>query len=358
MRTLGLTITTEIFEKMRESLFATAPDEGAGYLLCKEYSCFDPWRKEKARRFIVVDFVPISPEDVVSRSHTSITWRTNSFVQALNSAESQGCKLAIVHSHPNGPAGFSQQDDGNESMLWSICRNRRGRSVEFLSVVLTGDNKIRGRIIRGKQAFDDIELTKVIGNRYLIDYPGRGEVEPEDIFDRQTRLLGREFTADMRALRFGVVGCGGTGSPLAHMLARQGAGHVLLIDKDRLDRTGSHRVHLTTLKDAIANAYKVAVISREIRRIGLKTQVAMVQEWVSATDAFEALKSCDIIFGCTDDNHGRIIINRFAYFYMTPVFDMGLKIKPSKEKPGVFDAFDGRVTVSYTHLTLPTNREV
>ena len=345
MKTLGLTITNEVFETMRASLLATAPEEGAGYLLCKEYSCFEPWRKEKARRFIATEFIPVNPEDVVCRSHTSITWRTNSFVQALKEAENKGCKLAIVHSHPNGPADFSVQDDSNEGMLWSICRNRRGRSVEFLSIVLTGDSKIRGRVVRGKDVFDDIELIKVIGNSYLIDYPGRGEGTQDDIFDRQIRLLGKEFTEDMRALRWGIVGCGGTGSPLAHMLARQGAGHILLIDKDKLDRTSSHRVHLTTIKDAMAGAYKAAVLAREIKRIGLKTQLAMVQEWVNATDAFEALKSCDIIFGCTDDNHGRIIINRFAYFYMTPVFDMGLKIKPSKNKPGSFDAFDGRVTV-------------
>lgn len=345
MKTLGLTITDELFKKMRESLFATAPEEGAGYLLCKEYTCFDPWRKEKARRFVAVDFIPVSAEDVVSRSHSSITWRTNSFVQALKAAENQGCKLAIVHTHPHGPAGFSQQDDTNESMLWSICRNRRGKWVEFLSVVITSDNEIRGRVVKGKHGFDDIELVKVIGNRYLIDFPGRGEGVAEDVFDRQIRLLGKEFMSDLRALRIAVIGCGGTGSPIAHMLARIGAGHVLLIDKDRLDRTGSHRVHLTTFRDAIANAYKVAVLAREIRRIGLKTQVAMIQEWVSAADAFEALKSCDIIFGCTDDNHGRIVINRFAYFYMTPVFDMGLKIKPSKDKPGLFDAFDGRVTI-------------
>lgn len=346
MKTLGLTITKELYEKLHASLFSTAPEEDAGYLLCKEYTCFDPWRKEKARRFVAVDFIPISAEDVVSRSHSSITWRTNSFVQALKLAESKGCKIAIVHTHPNGPAGFSHQDDVNESMLWSICRNRRGKWVEFLSVVITSSNEIRGRVIKGKNRFDEIELVKVIGNRYMIDFPRRGNDRVvEDIFDRQIRLLGKEFMSDMQALRIGVVGCGGTGSPVAHMLARMGAGNIILIDKDRLDRTNSHRVHLTTLKDAIAKAYKVAVIAREIRRIGLKTQVAMIQEWVNAIDAFEALKSCDIIFGCTDDNYGRIILNRFAYFYITPVFDMGLKIKVSKDNPGSFEAFDGRVTI-------------
>lgn len=345
MKTIGLTITDEVFEKLRGSLFAELPEESAGYLLCKEFTCFEPWRKEKARRFVAIDFIPLAPEDVLSRSHTSISWLTNSFVQALKTAENRDCHLAVVHTHPAGPAGFSEQDDANESRLWSICKNRRGPGAEFISLVMTGDNKIRGRVVKGKFNFDEIELIKVLGNRYLVDFPNRGEGVPEEIFDRQIRLLGKEFTADMRALRFGVVGCGGTGSPIAHLLARQGAGRILVVDRDRLDASSCHRVHLTSVRDARTKAHKVAVIAREIRRIGLKTQVAMVPEWASSTDAFEALKSCDIIFGCTDDNHGRIVLNRFAYFYMIPTFDLGLKIKPDKEKPGLFEAFDGRVTI-------------
>ena len=115
----------------------------------------------------------------------------------------------------------------------------------------------------------------MLGNRYLVDFPHRGEGVPEEIFDRQIRLMGKEFTADMRALRFGVVGCGGTGSPIAHLLARRGAGRILVVDRDRLDASSCHRVHLTSVRDARTKACKVAVIAREIRRIGLKTQVAM-----------------------------------------------------------------------------------
>ncbi len=40
--------------------------------------------------------------------------------------------------------------------------------------------------------------------------------------------------------------------------------------------------------------------------------------WASSADMRDALKSCDFIFGCTDDHAGRIMLNRLAYFFGFP----------------------------------------
>ena len=50
-------------------------------------------------------------------------------------------------------------------------------------------------------------------------------------------------------------------------------------------------------------------------------------------------------FGCTDDHEGRLFLNRFAYYYLVPVIDIGLAIEVDDADPPAIRAFDGRVTV-------------
>ena len=47
--------------------------------------------------------------------------------------------------------------------------------------------------------------------------------------------------------------------------------------------------------------------------------------------AVTPLKACDVIFGCTDDHDGRLMLNRLAYFYLIRVIDMGLAIDPAPD---------------------------
>ena len=52
-----------------------------------------------------------------------------------------------------------------------------------------------------------------------------------------------------------------------------------------------------------------------------------------------------MIFGCTDDHEGRLFLNRFAYYYLVPVIDIGLAIDVDDGVPPSVKALDGRVTV-------------
>jgi molybdopterin/thiamine biosynthesis adenylyltransferase len=53
------------------------------------------------------------------------------------------------------------------------------------------------------------------------------------------------------------------------------------------------------------------------------------------------------VFGCTDDHEGRFLLNRFAYFYLAPVIDLGLAIQVTNSDPPRVQALDGRVTVLF-----------
>ena len=88
---------------------------------------------------------------------------------------------------------------------------------------------------------------------------------------------------------------------------------------------------------------KVEVLAREIAGMALGTRVVPLQAWVGDPEARDALKSCDIIFGCTDDHDGRLLLNRLAYFYLVPVIDLGLAIEAMPD--GGMKDLTGRVTL-------------
>jgi len=146
-------------------------------------------------------------------------------------------------------------------------------------------------------------------------------------------------------LRAGVIGCGGTGSAVAMLLPRLGIGNVLLIDNDIVDATNLNRLHGARQADADAIRPKVEVVGRAIAELGLGTRVVTIEAWVGDPGCRDALRSCDIVFACTDDNEGRMLLNRLALFYVIPVIDLGLAIQVGEGEPPEVKALDGRVTV-------------
>ena len=145
-------------------------------------------------------------------------------------------------------------------------------------------------------------------------------------------------------MRVGIVGCGGTGSALAMLLSRLGVGQIALFDNDIVEASNLNRLHGATQSDADAMSMKVDVVARSISHMGLGVRAAAFRGWVGDESNRDALRSCDVVFGCTDDHDGRMFLNRFAYYYLVPVIDMGLA-DVSDSNPPTIDAMEGRVTV-------------
>jgi hypothetical protein len=54
------------------------------------------------------------------------------------------------------------------------------------------------------------------------------------------------------------------------------------------------------------------------------------------------LIGCDLVFGCTDDNAGRLVLSRLATYLLTPVIDSGVLLSSNAE--GDLAGIDGRIT--------------
>jgi len=69
----------------------------------------------------------------------------------------------------------------------------------------------------------------------------------------------------------------------------------------------------------------------------MSTRGTVTDESVART-----LTACDIVFGCTDDNAGRLVLSRVASYYLAPVIDCGVLLSSTA---GLLEGIDGRVTV-------------
>jgi len=343
MTLMDLTLQERHLDALRELVLRQDRSEGAAYLLCGEarITC-DPWERRARRRLTSYEVLPIPPEDAISASNRHVTWSTASYVRLLKRAKDQGLVVGIVHAHPSGPDRFSDQDDRNERELARFARNRNGEDAALLSVLITGEGAIRARMWLDVHMPIDAAAVRVVGHR-LAFHGEHSIVGNMETFSRQSLTFGPDVTARLRGLRVGIVGCGGTGSATAMLLARLGVGQLVLFDNDIVEVTNLNRLHGAKRGDADAMRPKVEVAAREIADMAIGTRVVPMRGWIGDPSSRDALKSCDVIFGCTDDHAGRMMLNRFAYFYLVPVIDMGLAIEPAQE--GRLRDLTGRVTV-------------
>jgi molybdopterin/thiamine biosynthesis adenylyltransferase len=260
-------------------------------------------------------------------------------MRLLSDARNAGTIPAIVHTHPNGLAAFSAQDDSNEAKLarTTFVKGLPG----LLSIVINSEGQLAARIWRDGSTVQPIDEIAAIGRR--ISLQGRQTARPDTdkILDRQARLFGQKFNADVRSLRVGIAGAGATGSATATLLNRLGVGYLFVADKDSLDITNLNRVHGSHRSDVETKLSKVEILKREIETANCGTHYVSKSAWAGDPETWEAFKSCDVIFGCTDDHGGRLFLNRLAHFYGIPLIDMGLRMR--RRDHGGVDVF-GRVT--------------
>ncbi len=327
--------------ELRKLVLACSETEGAAYALCGSARiAVDPWDGGPRRVVITHAIVEVPEDEKISSSAVHVTWSTASFVKLLRRAKEEGLVPAVVHSHPNGPAEFSSQDDQNEAELFRLAKNRNGHAAELLSIIITGASQMVARLWCGDgPPVPIVDITEV-GQCLRID--GRNAVADDAILSRQKLALGPDINRILKNLRIGIVGLSGTGSPTTVLVTRLGAGHVALIEKDIIDFSNLNRVHGSRRADAEAKMPKAQMLAREVAAMNLGTNVVTFEHWVSDPACQDALKSCDVIFGCTDDHDGRLLLNRFAYFYAVPVIDMGLAIDPRPE--GGMRDMSGRVS--------------
>ena len=250
-----------------------------------------------------------------------------------------------VHTHPGvdscpRPSIHDEEVDRQIANLFRL----RSDNPYYGAIIFSARSKgfsFTGYIQSENEARIPIELQWEVGDKFSLnrsfDLPALN-IEP--IFDRNVRAFGGSVQAALGQLRVGLIGCGGTGSSVAEQLVRLGVRNFTLVDPEQLSASNVTRVYGST--EADVGRYKVDILSDHLIRIAPQTRCEMVKSMITLESTARRLTGCDILFGCTDDNAGRLVLSRFSTYFLTPVIDCGVLL--TSDESGLLLGIDGRVT--------------
>lgn len=327
-----LTVTEELYQVLMATLFDGKGVERAAYLTCGVSET------NAETRFLVRCVTVVEPKHVISESAVHISIEAKSYLPVLKRAHLGTEAFVFVHSHPEGNPDHSPQDDIEEARLFQVAYIRVRGATVHASLVFSQPNIVRGRVWLPDGSTLPLSRVRIIGDRFrFLDAVASNDIGPWA--DRQMRALGVDIQSLLSRLTIGIAGVGGTGSAVFEQLVRLGVGRVIVVDPDVFDHTNVNRVYGSRLTDAGVN--KVDIALRSSRMIGVGTRVETVPGTVTSKEVAQALRSCDVVFSCTDDQWGRSILTRLAVWYLVPVFDLGVLVDAVG---GMIGSIFGRVT--------------
>jgi adenylyltransferase/sulfurtransferase len=137
---------------------------------------------------------------------------------------------------------------------------------------------------------------------------------PQDRYSRQVLFhgIGPEGQRRLAQSRVAIVGCGATGSAMAGLLARAGAGTLRIIDRDYVEPSNLQRQSLFDEADAAESLPKAVAAARKIAQFNSDVIVdPQVADLVPGNIA-RLLEGIELILDGTDNFETRYLVNDFA----------------------------------------------
>src|SRR3954447_1492188 len=139
-------------------------------------------------------------------------------------------------------------------------------------------------------------------------------IDPNERYSRQVLFpaIGAAGQARLRAARVAIVGCGATGSAAASLLARAGAGTLVILDRDYVEPSNLQRQSLFDESDAAESLPKAIAAARKIAAFNSEIAVEPKAEDLIPSNIEALLHGMDLILDGTDNFETRYLINDYA----------------------------------------------
>jgi hypothetical protein len=294
-----------------------------------------------AREIIWVD-----DASYLRRESDQLSIRPEGYVGALARAEQIGAIPIWLHTHP-GEEGIPQKSDADWQVDKDIADVFRIRSASTLygSIIVSprdGGIAFTGSIVSEVGGSSTIDRIWQIGDQWRLTGVFDGTSPSfSTIFERSISAFGPAIQATLCSLDVAVVGCGGTGSAIAEQLVRLGVRNLRLFDSDTLTASNVTRVYGSTIADVGRN--KVEILRGHLCAIAPDLKCEAINSMITREHTARELIACDLVFGCTDDNAGRLVLSRLATYLMVPVIDVGVLL--SSDGAAKLSGIDARVTI-------------
>lgn len=279
------------------------------------------------------------------RTSRSLSILSSGYVDALGRAEAAGLVPIWLHTHPGANAlpRRSEYDEEVDAELVETFRIRSGADVYASVVVSPAPQQVgfSGIVVDGDRTLP-LDRLFIVGPRWslLAADDSAEEDHIPTMFDRQVRAFGGDLQQVLSTVHVAVVGCGGTGSAVAEQLVRLGIRSLDVIDPDDIVDSNVTRVYGST--PATIGRPKADVLADHLRRIAPDADIEPIRRTITDEEVARRLTACDLVFGCTDDNAGRLVLSRLAAYYLVPVIDVGVLLS---SRSGHLEGIDGRVTI-------------
>lgn len=329
----------EQFAWLHAHLFQSNGDEQAAFAFAT------PAAAEGQLRLLVHHLVPMEASDYIIQNGGYLHLTDEAAQRIARYTLSNPYSLIEIHSHPfaHESVGFSSIDTTQAAPRFAWFASKVSHPFHHLMLVF-GHDSADGMIYNPDSGeMETIAGVTILGHpikRYAIKNDGKNQPDQhyQARFSRQIQAFGAQGQARIRATRVGIVGLGGIGSAVAQQLALLGVRHFVLVDGDTLEESNLNRFIGADALDATRQRRKVDVMRDTLEAIDPTTMRIDTHNAHFPTPAsVDALKTCDVLFGCTDSHGSRLLLNTFAIQYMLPYIDIGVGLNTDS---------DGKITES------------
>ncbi len=290
-------------------------------------------------RLLVRDVILVPYAACKRRDRDAITWPGEYLEKAIDLGEPTTSSLILIHSHPGGLFGFSQEDDRSDRDVIPSLFHAFG--TLHGSAVMTANGAVRARLYDPNLHVRSVCLTTVAADDLSYWWADKATLSGPG--DRPVAFTSG-MTAELGRLSALVIGGSGTGSIVGEQLARLGFGRVAVVDFDRLELKNLNRILNSKRTDAEANRLKVEAFAEAVAGHRGEGVAIPVPASIGTRDAVLAAAQSDLVFCCVDTLEARHIADLIASAFLLPLFDVGVVI-PIRKKGKLFAVADvcGRI---------------
>jgi len=163
-------------------------------------------------------------------------------------------------------------------------------------------------------------------------------------FARNIALLGAEGQQRLLETSVAIVGVGGLGTHVVQQLAFLGVGHFTLVEPEELDTTNRNRYIGSRFDDHIPGTPKTDIAERLIRSVDPEVPILKVPHSLLTEHSFAAVRQCQWVFGCLDDDAIRLVLSELCLAYRLRLVDLASDVDRDPNS-GVIHDYGGRVCV-------------